>query len=80
MKILFITLRADHGGGPKHVDLLINNLSNDIEIFLASPQDKPYYDLWSESQRVKDVFVLPHRKFSVKKLLKLNKFIKDKWI
>ena len=77
MKILFITLRADHGGGPKHVDLLINNLSNDIEIFLASPQDKPYYDLWSESQRVKDVFVLPHRKFSVKKLLKLNKFIKD---
>lgn len=77
MKILFITLRADHGGGPKHVDLLINNLSNNIEIFLASPQDKPYYDLWSESQRVKDVFVLPHRKFSVKKLLKLNKFIKD---
>lgn len=77
MKILFITLRADHGGGPKHVDLLINNLSNNIEIFLASPQDKPYYDLWSESKRVKDMFVLPHRKFSAKKLLKLNKFIKD---
>lgn len=76
MKILFITLRADHGGGPKHVDLLINNLSSEIEIYLACPQDKPYYDLWSESKKVKDIFILPHRKFSAKKLLELNKFIK----
>ena len=77
MKILLITLRADHGGGPKHVDFLINNLSNDIEVYLACPQDKPYYDLWSESKKIKDIFVLPHRKFSTKKLLELNKFIKD---
>lgn len=77
MKILFITIRADHGGGPKHVDLLINNLSSEIEIYLACPQDKPYYDLWSESKKIKDIFALPHRKFSVKKLLGLNKFIKD---
>mgnify|MGYP000869713082 FL=1 len=77
MKILFITLRADHGGGPKHVDLLINNLSSEIEIYLACPQDRPYYDLWNESKKVKDIFALPHRKFSVKKLLELNKFIKD---
>ena len=77
MKILFITLRADHGGGPKHVDLLINNLSSEIEIYLACPQDRPYYDLWSKSKKIKDIFILPHRKFSVKKLLGLNKFIKD---
>lgn len=77
MKILFITIRVDHGGGPKHVDLLINNLSSEIEIYLACPQDKPYYDLWSESKKIKDIFALPHRKFSVKKLLGLNKFIKD---
>lgn len=77
MKILFITLRADHGGGPKHVDLLINNLSSEIEIYLACPQDRPYYDLWSKSKKIKDIFALPHRKFSAKKLLELNKFIKD---
>ncbi len=76
-KILLLSLRADHGGGPKHVDLLINNLSSEIEIYLACPQDKPYYDLWSESKKVKDIFILPHRKFSVKKLFELNKFIKD---
>ncbi|WP_297960639.1 glycosyltransferase [uncultured Campylobacter sp.] len=77
-KILLLSLRADHGGGPKHVDLLINNLSSDMEIFLACPKDKPYYNMWSESKKVKDIFALPHRKFSVKKLLGLNKFIKDK--
>lgn len=77
MKILFITLRADHGGGPKHVDLLINNLSSEIEIYLACPQDRPYYDLWNESKNVKDIFILLHRKFSARKLLELNKFIKD---
>lgn len=76
-KILLLTLRADHGGGSKHVDLLINNLSSDMEIFLACPKDKPYYNMWSESKKVKDIFALPHRKFSVKKLLGLNKFIKD---
>ena len=76
-KILLLSLRADHGGGPKHVDLLINNLSSDMEIFLACPKDKPYYNMWSESKKIKDIFILPHRKFSVKKLLGLNKFIKD---
>ena len=29
----------------------------------------------SESEKVKDIFILPHRKFSTKKLLELNKFI-----
>ena len=77
MKILFITLRADYGGEPKHVDLLINNLSSEIEIFLACPEDKLYYDLWNKSKKVKDIFALPHRKFSIKKLLELNKFVKD---
>ena len=76
-KILLLSLRADHGGGPKHVDLLIDNFSSDIDIYLACPKDKPYYNLWSESKKVKGIFILPHRKFSVKKLLGLNKFIKD---
>lgn len=76
-KILLLSLRADHGGGPKHVDLLINNLSSDMEIFLACPKDKPYYNMWGESKKVKDIFALLYRKFSVKKLLGLNKFIKD---
>lgn len=78
--ILLITVRADHGGGPQHVDLIINNMSLDFNIFLACPQDKPYYQQWQENIRVKGIYELPHRKFTFKKLFGLNKFIKENQI
>jgi glycosyltransferase involved in cell wall biosynthesis len=75
MKILLITLRADYGGGPQHVNLLINNLSKDFELYVGCPNDKPYYQRWKENRKVKDIFILPHRKFSFKKLFLLYRFI-----
>jgi len=74
--ILLVTLRADWGGGPQHVDLLVNNLSEEFNIYIACPNDKPYYDKWKQSAKVKNIFVLPHRKFSFKKLIELSNFIK----
>lgn len=43
MKILLITVRSDFGGGPRHVDQLINNLPQNIEIYVAYPQDGTPY-------------------------------------
>jgi len=80
MKILLITLRADHGGGPYHVDLLINNISSNFDLFVACPNDKPYYDKWQRNKKVLGIFELPHRKFKIKKLIGLNQFIKDNQI
>jgi len=80
MNILFITLRADFGGGPQHLDLLINNLTKEYIIYLACPNDRPYYYNWKNNINVKDIFILPHRKFSVVKLLCLLKYIKEKKI
>jgi glycosyltransferase involved in cell wall biosynthesis len=74
MNILLITVRADHGGGPKHVDLLINNLSPNINIYLACPADEPYYSLWTSNEKVKEIFVVPHRKFSLIHFSKLLRF------
>jgi glycosyltransferase involved in cell wall biosynthesis len=76
LKILLITLRADHGGGPKHVDLLINNLSNEFTLFMACPEDKPYYDIWNKNDNLNEIFILKHRKFSFIKLVELYFFIK----
>ncbi|WP_169764364.1 glycosyltransferase [Campylobacter mucosalis] len=76
-KILLTSLRADHGGGPQHVNSLVENLLIDFEIFVACPNDEPYYAMWKKTQRVKKIFILPHRKFRLKKLLELNKFIKE---
>jgi len=74
--ILLVTLRADWGGGPQHVDLSVNNLSEEFNIYIACPNDKPYYDKWKQNAKVKNIFVLPHRKFSFKKLIELSNFIK----
>lgn len=74
--ILLVTVRADWGGGPKHVDILINNLSEDFNIYIACPEDKPYYEKWKQNSKVKDIFILPHRQFSFKKLIELYSFVK----
>ena len=80
MKILLLTVRADYGGGPQHIDLLINNLSDGFDIFIACPNDEPYYYAWQNNKKVKGIHELIHRKFSLKKLFSLNSFIKKNQI
>lgn len=80
MKILLLTLRADHGGGPYHVDLLINNIASNFELFVACPNDKPYHECWQTNKKVQNIYELPHRKFNLKKLFSLNQFVKENQI
>lgn len=75
-KILHISARADYGGGPNYMNSMIHNLSSDFEFYLACPNDKPFYDQWKQHNRVKDIYILPHRKFTFKHLYFLSKFIK----
>ena len=43
MRLLFITVRSDFGGGPRHVNQLINGLSEQCSIFMAYPKEgEPY--------------------------------------
>lgn len=72
-KILFITVRADIGGGPKHVlDILKTN--HPIERFIAAP-DKEFYSS-SFKNYSKGFIPIPHRKFSLKALIHLYLFCK----
>jgi glycosyltransferase involved in cell wall biosynthesis len=76
LRILLITARADFGGGPKHVDDLINNLSQEYELYLASPEGVPFYNKWSSNARIKGIFKIPFRAFSVKSFFGLIRFAK----
>ena len=81
MKLLLITVRSDFGGGPRHVDQLIRELSEKYEIFLAYPQDgDPYSKLWDEIIPAERHIYIPFRKFSIPALLSLYKFIKNNQI
>ncbi|MCX2718547.1 glycosyltransferase [Lentiprolixibacter aurantiacus] len=76
-RIMHISLRADYGGAPNYMDVMANNLSDSYELYFACPEDKPYFEKWKSNPRIKQVFVLPHRKFSVKFLLRLSSFIRE---
>lgn len=68
MKILFITSRADIGGGSKHLWDLISHIEN-VDNYIAAPQEEPFYKLYSKKSVA--TFKLPHRKFSLLAFLKL---------
>lgn len=76
MKILLITVRSDLGGGPRHMQQLISSLPEDINIFVACPLDgNPYGKWWHENKRIKGVYDIPFRKFSIRALWGLRAFI-----
>ncbi len=74
VNVLLITARADHGGGPRHMDFLINHRPDRINWFVAAPGDRPYYNCWKESGNVIDVVEIPHRRFSVLSFFKLVRY------
>lgn len=78
MNILFITVRSDFGGGPKHIDQLIKNLPSNINIYMAYPQNgEPYASSWDNNTRIIEKRYIPYRKFSFKHLIQLQKFINE---
>lgn len=79
MRVLMISVRADHGGGPRHIELLIKNLCGSYEIHVACPDDKPYAQRFYELVSGR-VFGIPHRKFSLKSALSLSRYIKGNGI
>ena len=76
MRILLITVRSDFGGGPRHVDQLVEKLPEDIVIFMAYPEGgKPYADKWRNNSRIANSIYIPYRRFSLKALYKLRSFV-----
>lgn len=76
MNVLYITVRSDFGGGPKHINELLDLSSNGYNIYMASPLGEPYGNLWKNDTRIKGFHILPYRSFSFFKLFSLMKFIK----
>jgi len=78
-KILLITLRADPGGAPLHVDNIMIGLAVKMNFYCASPLNEPFGLKWKKTLG-NNFFEMPHRKFSVTALLGLLKFIKSNTI
>ena len=75
-KILLITPRSSFGGAPKHIDILIKNLSDKFDFYFASPLQEPYGISWYNFLGKDRFCEIPYRSFSIKSLFKLALFIK----
>jgi glycosyltransferase involved in cell wall biosynthesis len=62
--ILFISLRADFGGGPEHLWRLLKHLSPNIRASVACPDEYPYYDRYSRIVGERNMLCVPHRRFT----------------
>jgi len=74
-KILYLTLRSDWGGAPKHIDILYKNIGPDFLIYFAAPISEPYGNSWYKLVGKERFFELEHRKFSISKFFELKSFI-----
>lgn len=75
-KILFLTLRSDWGGAPKHIDILSKNIDSEFQIYFAAPISEPFGKEWFTTYGKDRFFELKHRSFSLLKLWNLALFIK----
>jgi glycosyltransferase involved in cell wall biosynthesis len=76
-RILYISARADYGGGPQHLLLLIKKLKDKFDLFVACPSDQPYWDLYNSELGPEKLFQIPHRSFSPAALLRLAGFVRS---
>lgn len=78
-RILHISVRADIGGGPKHLKDLATTLSTHFDCYqaIAAPNDVFFESYQDIAQAVIEI---PHRRFDVRKFFELRKFIQNNQI
>ncbi len=76
LRVLLITARADHGGGPRHILDLLKSLSGrGIEFYIGSPNQEPYASqLHSLSKKFLEI---PPRSFSPFALFRLLRVVRS---
>ncbi|WP_425058548.1 UDP-N-acetylglucosamine--peptide N-acetylglucosaminyltransferase GtfA subunit [Sporomusa carbonis] len=80
MNVLMISVRADYGGGPEHVFRLMQQIGNDVCLFVACPREYPYWERYCALVGVNNMIEIPHRKFSIASLWGLIRFVVSKEI
>lgn len=73
--VLIITARADFGGGPQHIHLLLNELRENVRFIIACPKDDPYWERFSKISS--EMIEIPHRKVKISTLRKLRSKIES---
>lgn len=68
---MMISVRADHGGGPAHMQLLTKYLLSNYEIHLAIPNEQPYWSRFQQLLGADRLVEIPHRQFTITSMWRL---------
>jgi glycosyltransferase involved in cell wall biosynthesis len=74
--VLMITVRADFGGGPEQIYKLLKELHEQIDFYVACPNEYPYWQRYSDLIDESKLIEIPHRKFKLFSLFNLIRFIR----
>ncbi len=77
LRVLMITARADFGGGPQHVFSLAKHLLPNTDVYIAAPDDYPYYQRFGELVGESHLVKIPHRQVTVEAIRRVLSFIKE---
>lgn len=79
-RVLLITGRADIGGGPGHVLQLIDGLAGHCQLFVACPQEAPYWDRYQARLGPQRMLAIPKRRLTLAALSAVRRFVADQGI
>lgn len=74
MDILYITSRADIGGGSIQLNQLIENLDENYNIYLACPFEGEMFNKWNNNKKILKIFKIPFRGFSLTSFMYITIF------
>jgi len=74
-RVLLITGRADIGGGPEHVLQLVEGLAGRCQLFVACPQEAPYWQRYTARVGSERMLAIPRRRLSLSALWALRRFV-----
>lgn len=77
MNVLFITSRADIGGGPEHLFQLVKSAPDGARPFIACPDDAPYAARYETLVGQQNILPIPHRAFTLKALRQIIAFVRQ---
>lgn len=73
--MFLVSVRADHGGGPKHIELLLRHFPDVVEAHIACPDEPPYrvrFELLTDGR----VCTIPHRRFDLRSAFGLASYVR----
>ncbi len=79
-RVLLVSARADTGGGPEHVHMLLRGLSGRCDFSIACPREEPYWPRFADVLGERNMLEIASRKLVPDDLFRLRRFMQERQV